>query len=94
MKSVGAVICIKGQQRQMGNTFQKKGAVMSKDNLFKMNCHHSDCSGEGPGDLYVDRLTHEIIHQTNAQALRKMGIPTRGFCGDSFTLKSNNFKIK
>ena len=66
---------------------------MNDDAMFKGNWHHSDCSGEGPGDLYVDRLTHETIHQTNAQVLRELGIPTRGFCGDSFTLKSNNLKI-
>lgn len=66
---------------------------MSEDTMFKMNWHHSDCSGEGPGNVLVDRLTHTIIHQTNAEVLRDQGIPTRGFCGDSFTLKSNNIKI-
>jgi hypothetical protein len=75
------------------NSNREERIKMNNDPMFKMNWHHSDCSGEGPGDLYVDRLTHEIIHQTNAQVLRDFSIPARGFCGDSFTLKGNNLKI-
>ena len=64
---------------------------MSDDML--MNWHHSDCSGKGDGDIYIDRYTHEIIHQENARVLRDHGYPTRGFCGDSFTLKCNNMDV-
>ena len=60
------------------------------NDLMKPNMHHTDCSGEGPGNLLVDRITHVTIHQSNAAVLRDLGIPTRGFCGDSFTLKPGN----
>lgn len=52
-----------------------------------MEMHHTDFSGQGPGNLLVSRTEHIAIHQANADALRELGIPTRGFCGDSFTLK-------
>lgn len=51
--------------------------------------HHADGSGIGPADIRIDRATHVEIHRSVGEALRDLGLPTGGFCGDATTLKFN-----
>ena len=55
--------------------------------------HHTQCNHSCPETVEVDRRTHEIIHQANADAVfEATGLKSNGFCGDPFTLKlGNNF---
>lgn len=52
--------------------------------------HHTDSSGSGPANLYVNRATHTEIHTAVGDTLRELDLPRGGFCGDATTLKPGN----